>query len=329
LEPFKLGSIDVSVKATTAFKESTSTVDSTAVTLQKSTSTSFIVPGPVCSYCGVDHDYDQIGVLLNPVMLYTLTNNGVIQPNGYGFSTLDQPGMDIYYVYAGELNGDLPVRASTNAAFARSWANVEKWSTTTGTPWSLTAADKQNILKLDPYWNCTYKSLVNDTTDCPEPPNSTRFTQSTVTNFPYAQPDPGGQPDSKTYNWSYTSTNSEGQDISKSLMQSYGLETTFGFKIFGVGFQDTLTQTWTTTTTYEASTLYTTADTSSASASITGPPCNVVGSVCKPVYPPLKAFDPITCAALTTATAFGQGDNMYLYQDNLFGTFLIEPYGQP
>jgi hypothetical protein len=46
------------------------------------------------------------------------------------------------------------------------------------------------------------------------------------------------------------------------------------------------------------------------------------------MYPPLNAYNPITCAALSLATAFGQGDSMYLYQDNLFGTFLIEPYGQ-
>jgi hypothetical protein len=58
------------------------------------------------------------------------------------------------------------------------------------------------------------------------------------------------------------------------------------------------------------------------------PPCTVVNGACSPMYPPLNAYNPITCAALSLATAFGQGDSMYLYHDNLFGTFLIEPYGQ-
>lgn len=328
LKGWKAAGVDASVKATNSFTESTSTTDSTAITIQKSTSTSFIVPGPTCSYCGVDHDYDQIAVWLNPVQLFTLTNNGVVQPNGYGFSTLDQPGMDIYYVYAGELNGDLPMRSSTTTALGRSWAKVEDWSTTQGTPWALTTQDKQNILKLDPYWNCTYKSAVNDVTDCAEPPSSTRFTESTIASFPFQQPEPGGQPDTKTYGWTYTATDSQGQDITSSFTQSYGLESSFSFKIFGLGFEDSLTQTWTTTTTYESSTLYTTSNTSSATASITGPPCTVVSGQCSPMYPPPHAFNPVTCLALSNATAFGQGDNMFLYQDNLFGTFMIEPYGQ-
>lgn len=330
LKGWKAASVDASVKATMSFTEGGSEADSTAITLQKSSSTSFIVPGPACSYCGVDHDYDQIAVWLNPVQLFTLTNNGVIQPNGYGFSTLDQPGMDIYYVYAGELSGTLPMRSSTVTAFARAWASVETWPTNEGsTPWALTAQDEQNILKLDPYWNCTYKSPVGDATDCAEPPSSSRFTESTNASFPFEQPEPGGQPDTKTYGWTYTSTDAQGEDITTSFSQSFGLETSFSFKIFGLGFQDSLTQTWTLTSTYERSTLYTTSNTSSAQASITGPACNVVNGACSPVYPPLNAYDPITCAPLSLPTAFGQGDNMYLYQDNLFGTFMIEPYGQP
>jgi len=43
----------------------------------------------------------------------------------------------------------------------------------------------------------------------------------------------------------------------------------------------------------------------------------------------LVAFNPISGVAISAPTAFGQGNSVYVYQDNLFGTFLMEPYGQP
>jgi hypothetical protein len=156
-----------------------------------------------------------------------------------------------------------------------------------------------------------------------------RFTQSTASNFSYAQPEPGGQPAPTVYTWGYTTTNTTGTDVTYSFSQQYGLEQTFGAKIFGVSFQKTQTQTWTTTQTYETSSQITSSNTSTIQVSITGPVCNVVSGVCSPVYPPANAFNPVTCAATSDATAFGQGDNMYVYQDNLFGTFMVEPYGEP
>jgi hypothetical protein len=326
---WKNGSIDSSSKASSSYTQSTTTTDSTAITVQKTTSTDLLVPGPACDYCGVDHDYDLIAVWLNPVKLYTLTNGGVVQPNGYGFSTFDQPGVDVYYVYAGELNGDIPMRTSTTTAFARVWAGSNNgFQYASGDGPALSAQDEQSILKLDPYFNCTYKSAINDAVDCPEPPDSTRYTQSTNASFPYQQPIPGGQPIQKTYGWSYTNTDTQGTDVSVSNSQTYGLEQSFGGKLFGYGYQVTHTQEWTNTYTYETSNQFTSSNTSTATASITGPICNDVGGACSPQYPPPNAYNPFTCTALSLATSFGQGDNMYIYQDNLFGTFLIEPYGQ-
>jgi hypothetical protein len=293
------------------------------------TSTSLAVPGPVCDYCGVDHDYDLIGVWLNAVQLFTLTNGGFVQPNGYGFSTYDQPGVDVYYVYVGELNGDLPVRSSTTTAFARSWAGPNNgFQYPAGQGPALSSQDEQNILKMDPYWNCTYKSPINDTTDCAEPPSSTRYTQSTNANFPFAQPAAGGQPTQKSYTLSYTNTDTQGTGVTETFSQTFGLEQVFGASLFGLGYQKTLSQSSTTSYSYETSSQFTSTNTTTATANITGPPCTVVNGACSPMYPPLNAYNPITCAALSLATAFGQGDSMYLYQDNLFGTFLIEPYGQ-
>ena len=403
ISPFKGGSIDTSSTVSNSYKQATTTSDTTAVTVQTSTSYSQAVAGPVCDYCGVDHDYDIIEVWLNPVQLFTVIGYGdnrgksanYVQPNGYGFSTWDAPGMDVYHVFAGELNGDLAVRSSTTAAFARSWASTSNGFTyATGQGPALTATDKLNILKTDPFWNCTYKSAVWAPANCPEPAsasfsgsvgtngtvvtwisgntfsrlldqakiiingvsytvstvNSTtsltlvssagvqsgvaysapsRFTQSTNLNFPYAQPSPGGQSTPTGYTWSYTTTNMTGVDVGHEFTVTYGLEQVFGVKLFGVGFQKTVQQQWSTVQTYETNSQITNTNTSTAVISIAGPACNVVSGNCSPVYPPSHAFNPVTCTALSLATAFGQGDNMYVYQDNLFGTFLVEPYGQP
>jgi hypothetical protein len=326
---YKNASLDSSSKASSSYTQSTTTTDSTAITVQKTTSTDVSVPGPACDYCGVDHDYDLLVVWLNPVRLYTLTNGGVVQPNGYGFSTFDQPGLDVYYVYAGELNGDIPMRTSTTSAFARAWAGSNNgFQYASGDGPALTTEDQQNILKLDPYFNCTYKSPVNDAVDCLEPPDSTRFTLSTNTNFPYQQPIPGGQPIQKTYQWSYTNTDTQGVDVAVTDTETYALETAFSGKVFGYGYQVTHSQEWTNSFTYETSSEFTSSNTSTATASITGPICNDAGGVCSPQYPPANAYNPFTCTALSLATSFGQGDSMYIYQDNLFGTFLLEPYGQ-
>jgi hypothetical protein len=391
LQPWKNTMIDGSVQNSTSYTNSTTTTDSTAITVQKTTTNNIGVKGPVCDYCGVDHDYDLIGVWLNPVVLYTLTNNGVVEANGYGFSTWDQPGVDVYYVMAGELNGDLPMRSSTTTAFARSWGT--NLSYPTGGP-GLTTQDEQNILRMDPFWNCTYLASVSDGTDCPEPASTSfsgvvdtngttvtwvsgtafshlmdqglivingvnykvsqvnsatsltlatsagtltnaaysapsRFTQSTSTQFPYTQPDPGGQPQPSGYTWSYTNTFTTGTDVTIENDQTIGYEYSFGLSIFGIGFKDTINQSTTMKFIYETSSQFTSTSTSTAAASFTGPVCTVVGGNCNPIYPPLNAFNPISCAALSSATAFGQGDAVYIYQDNLFGTFLMEPYGQP
>lgn len=324
IKPWKNGQIDASAKDSTSYTTITTTTDSTAVTFQQVTGLKRSYPGPVCDYCGVDHDYDQILVWLNPVVLYTLTNNGAVQANGYGYSTWDEPGVDVYPVYVCELNGDCPMASSTTQAFARSWA-----TTPFGQGQALTAQDMQNILQMDPYWNCTYQSPVSDTTDCVEPADPNRYTQSTNASFFYRQPPPGIGPTTSVYTWSYTNTDNVGLSYTKEIDQTFSYESTFGFSIFGLGFKDTVNQSTTIKHIYETSDQFTSSSTSTASASITEPVCNVVNGSCSPMYPPSNAFSPIPCTPLSLPTAFGQGDNMFIYQDNLFGTFLIEPYGQP
>lgn len=327
IKPFKGGQLDGSAQDSTTYSNSTTSTDSTGVTIQQTIGNLRTYPGPACDYCGVDHDYDQILVWLNPVVLYTLTNNGVVYSQGYGYSTWDQPAIDVYPVYVCELNGDCQMRSTTTNAFARSWASALTWPAGQGP--ALTTQDEQNILKMDPYWNCTYQSPVSDTTDCAEPPDSTRYTESTNQNISYAQPVPGAQPNTTQYTESYTNTDTNGLDVTVENDQTVSYENVFGVSIFGIGFKDTINNSTTMKWTYETSSQFTSSSTSTAESSITQPACNDVNGSCNPVYPPPNAYNPFTCTALQLPTAFGQGYNMILYQDNLFGTFLYEPYGQP
>lgn len=325
IKPFKNGSIDSSSQTVYSFSLSGTTTDSTAVTIQKEAGSNLSVPGPLCNYVGVDHDYDIIEVWLNPVVLYTLTNNGVVQPNGYGYSSWDRPGMDIQYVYAGQLNGDFSMPSALQTAFARAWAGNLQWQSGVGP--GLTAQDEQDILETDPYFDCTYKSGIDDPA-CTEPPDPARFTETTNQDFPYTQPPVGGQPTTKSYTWSYTNTDSQGMSETVQTAESIAYEQSYGLSVFGVGFKDTLSQKFSMKQTYETSSQFKNTTTSKSTASITSPPCNDVNGECSPIYPPANAYDPTTCSALQLPTAFGQGTDMYIYQDNLYGTFLFEPYGQ-
>lgn len=238
--------------------------------------------------------------------------------------------MDVYWVYVGELNGDLPVRSSTTTEFARAWAAGEVWPSGQGP--GLTAQDEQNIVQMDPYWACTYQSpwTNSETSPCAKPPDPTRFTESAGNqSFPYSQPVPGDSPSSQTYMFSYTNTDSQGTTVTTTNSQTFGMETKYSGSIFGVGFSETLSNSSTIKHSYETSSQFTSSNTTTAMATIWQPPCNVAGASCSPVYPPSNAYNPVTCLPISTlGQAFGQGYTMYVYQDNLFGTFMMEPYGQ-
>jgi hypothetical protein len=259
----------------------------------------------------VDHDYDVIWVWLNPVTLFTLENGGVVQWNGYGYSTLDQNAMDVIGVYAGCLNGDLS-QTSCNSeyqtAFARTWAAGEVWPSGQGP--GLTSTDLQNILATDPYGSCNSTSPIGSSA-CPSP-DPTRFTLTLNQDMQYQQPPPGGEPFTISYTESYTNTSTQAQGATYKFEQMFGVETTYSSKVFGVGFQLTLSESQTFTWMNSWNNQMTSSTTSTAQASITGPPCNVLNNNCSPIYPP-------------ASPTYGQAIGFDLYQDSLFGTFLLVP----
>jgi hypothetical protein len=301
--------------SSTSWGQETDTSSST--TVSKQTQISLQVPGPADPYVGVDHDYDIIWVWLNPVELFTLTNNGAIQWNGYGYSTQDQNAMDVIGVYVGCLNGVFS-QSSCNSQyetpFARSWAASPAQDWPSGQGPGLTSTDLQNILAADPYGQCTGPSPVGASA-CPSP-DSTRFTLTFNQNIDYQQPPPGGQPFTTTFTESYTTASSSETSYTHTHSQTFGREEVFSTQgtkaIFGIGFDLSISITRTIQHTHKASTLFQTSNTSTATASITGPPCNVVNNACGPVYPP----NPLD---------YGSAITFNVYQDNVFGGFLLIP----
>jgi hypothetical protein len=309
-------SVNVSIKGWKAGASSTitnkytqSSFTSSSTTVSQSTSLTTRVPGPSNPYVGLNHDYDIVWVWLNPVQLFTLhedTSYNVksVEWNGYGFSTLDQADMEVYPVYIGWLNGDIPMTPDQARPLQRAWAAGQIWPAGQGP--ALTGTDFQYIVQADPYWQCTPKPSA-----CPVTVDGTRLTQTPLNqDLLYLQAPVGGQPITQNYTEGYTKISSQGQGASYGYSQTYAWEQTFGAsggigKLFKIGFEETLSQSNTVSWTNQWDRFLTSTNSQTATASITGPPCIVSGSTCNPAY--------------TGTTEFG------LYEDNLFGTFMFYP----
>jgi hypothetical protein len=279
---------------------------SASVTISKTTSQSDKTPGPLNAYIGVDHDYDYIWIWLNPVLLYTVTGNpntptspNNLQWRGFGYSTLDPAGVEIYGIWVGYLNGDLgPIPQDIQSVLNRTWApkNVD------GTGPALTSADLQAIMKSDPYWQCGMTSHPL----CPTTVDNDRFTQTDNSeDVLYQQPPPGGQPGTQTYTLMYTTTSTGANETTYTWTMGWAIESVFSADFFGNSFKDDLKSSTTLTweSTYNNS--ITNTQTQSAMLSVTGPPCTVSGGKCSPVYMGPTEYD--------------------VYEDNIYGTFLFNP----
>lgn len=308
--------------ATSSYSQGENT--STTVSVSKTSSVSDRTGGPPCAYVGVDHDYDLIFVWMNPLHLFTITayTDGYynIQWNGYGYSTVDPAApIDWLPINAGYLNGTYSMPTSYAKSLGRGWAGSEIWPSGQGS--GLTSTDEATLLAADPYGHCTYKSAVGSS-DCPSP-SSTRYTLTTNADVLYEQ-----TLQSFTQEFDYANTSSLGQSVSQNSSQTFGLESAYSTStsIFGVGITSTVTAAQTEKWTNEWNHKFNSSTTSEATASITSPPCNLLNGACDPVYPPSNAYDPATCTAITNLPrAYGQGTEFDLYQDNLYGSFLLVP----
>jgi hypothetical protein len=281
---------------------------SLSVTFSKQSTAAYMTTGTGNAFSPVNHDYDFIWLWLNPLMIYTVQPNNPtsLQWNGYGYDNHDLPGIDIYGVQVGWLNGHFGSNPSVNAVLARSWVTTNNpgmvWPAGEGP--GLTSSDKANILTADPFTGGTY------TLPSPLPTTSAdgRFTQITYPPNPVTF-DQAGLGDGGGLNTMYNTVNINssivGQNASHVFTQAFGVEAAFEggtfLNTFKVDIKTTQTLSWKHTWEH----LLTTTKTYTNALSVTGPPCPQTSAPCVPVY---------------------RGPGQFIvFQDNLYGTFMFYP----
>jgi hypothetical protein len=309
----QLGKITETV--TTSWSQKTTT--SKAVTLTKTSSTTFKTPGVPNVYSPVDHDYDIIWLWLNPLAIFTLPNTNTGGPiiwNGYGYDLNDPlQDVDMWPIYVGYLNGDFgPLSAQDANALSRSWVTTQTFGPGQGP--GITSADYPNILKADPFAynpsdaNSGYILALAPGT-IPATSTDGRFTASSPENttpqsIPYAQaPLNSTQGIQETYQSIYSTQTQTTQTSDYTYMVGYGLEVSTGgllgpvtvdLKTMGSFTWENISQTQNTKTSTQTDT-----------AVITSPPCPATTPPCNPEYTEPHEFA--------------------VFQDNLYGTFMFWP----
>lgn len=184
---------------------------SSSISVNKSNNIDIIIPGPANSSLGIDHDFDQIAVWLNPVGDFTLTSSSTASW-AYSFDQRDPANeVDVIYLYvkdvkdlqAGTFNGDPNILSR----LARTWASPP----TDGSGTGLTSADYAAILARD--------SFANGQTTI----DSTRFDLVGGQTIPYQPPACGGQPDTFTYSQAYQTTSTNGTAATDTYEVGYSL----------------------------------------------------------------------------------------------------------
>jgi len=296
------------------------TTTSNSVTVNKTNSTTFKTPGVPNVYSPVNHDYDIIWIWLNPASIFTVPNSntgGPIVWNGYGYDLNDPlQDIDVWPIYVGYLNGDFGPLSSQDAnALSRTWVTTQTFGPGQGP--GITSSDFPNILKADPFAYNPYDAnsgyiltLAPGTT--PAASTDGRFTASSPNNatpesIPYAQaPLNSTQGIQDTYQsiYSTTTTATNTSDVSYTVGFGYDENLESGFlNVMGVG--EELKLNWNLTWENISQTSNTNTNTQTDTAVITGPPCPAATAPCNPEYTEPHEFA--------------------VYQDNLYGTFMLWP----
>lgn len=305
--PWSIVSGTATVTGTASTEYVVETSDSSTITINKTKGLSDKTSGPADSFVGLDHDYDVIWLWLNPVLPMQADPNipNSLIWNGYGFDPADQPEMDIFPVFVGWLNGDIPVPPDAAAVLARTWAASGQTFAAGDGPGLTgpgTGTDFETIGQADPFWQCTPHPE-----SCPTTVDPARFTLTANSNLVYEQAAVGGQPISQTYTQSYSNTDAEASGTKTSFQQGFGLEEKFTTNLFILHLETDMKQsnkmTWTNST---LKTL-TNQTQSTATATITGPTCTVPNgsNFCSPEYNGPPEFS--------------------VYEDNQYGTFMFFP----
>ena len=302
-----------SISAQYSTNSSQTTKSSSSVTMSFQTSTAEKTSGTGSYWAPVNNDYDTIWVWLNPVAILTVSNNTVTW-NGYGLDKTDQPGMDIVGIPLGYLNGHFgAMPPDIQTSLNRSWAANQMWPSGQGP--ALTSADLAQIASADPFNVSTYgPNNIGYDPPSPETPDF-RFTMSACTNqasFEYLQAAPSQAPAVYSCTLTYTDNSTQAKDITTSYSQTFSVDVAFNASVWFVTISRELKNSNTLTWTTEEQSSITNSTTSTASFSVQGPPCNnqVQGQgPCVPVYD----------------SSGNQPTQFYVYQDNMFATFMFAP----
>jgi hypothetical protein len=308
-----VGSAKITNQSATTTSQGTNSASTFSMSFQTSaTEKSFGTPNyyaPVVT----NNDYDAVCVWLNPAVIFTLSNNTIVW-NGYGADKTDQPGMDIQCIPVGDWNGDFgPMPAQYTGPLSRSWAANQVYPAGQGS--ALTTADYAQIASADPFSNSAYgPNNIGADPPSPQTPDY-RFTMSTCTanaSFDYDQAAPSQTPSIYSCTLTYTNMSSQAQGITSSYSQTFSTDAAFNgsnfLQEFSLDVKNSSTLTWTT----GAQSTISNSTGSTAAFSVQGPPCNnqVQGQgPCIPVYD----------SSGTEPTQF------YVYEDNMFGSFMFAP----
>lgn len=301
---------DVKVTGTVSASQTSTTSSSTTVSIENLFTT--LLPGTPDAFSPINHDYDIIWLWLNPVMLFTVRLSPPSFPsavtwNGYAYDLADQPGMDIWPIEVGYLNGHFgPLPPTHVTVLSRSWAATQVYPPGHGP--ELTSEDFANILRSDPFTTAGYSVTLSPSAN-PVTSSDGRFTIAGVTNgsaqsFVYRQPAPGGSPLTQSFTNTYTTMSTLGRSSAYQEQVEFGIDVSLSGSFFAK-FSSTLNISQTFTHTHEASSSVTSTGTVIDSLSITGPPCGSNTPPCSPVYTGPSEFD--------------------VYQDNIFGSFMFNP----
>jgi hypothetical protein len=274
-----------SLAASTSYQEEGD--NSNSMTVSDTTSMGDIVPGPLSSATGVDHDYDVIWVWLNPEIMLTLPGPYQIQWTGYTYDAEDDAAeMEVKPLYVWQLKNPSMMPAGLAARLARSWD-------TSGLG-GLTSDDYTAILAADPF--------VADPAFDPNTDTSGRFDLQAGQTFNYDPAPPGGQPITQTFAVVSQSTSSIGQGSSDTRSVGMTVDLNFGTSVnlvaFGASFALDVKTSDTYTSTNKWSSSINGGAGQTASLSITGP----------------AASDNYT--GPTT---------IQVWKDNVYGTFMFYP----
>lgn len=246
--------------------------NTTSISTNKTSSIDYVVPGPASDDVGIDHDYDQVLVWLNPVANFALTSS-TSAIWSYSFDQRDPANeVDVIALYVKDLKalqgGTYCCDSSIPQRLARTWAQ----NSDDGSGPGLTSDDYAAILARDPFSN-------GQTTI-----DSTRFDLQSGSTFSYSPPPCGGQPDTTTYTQNYQTTSTQGQTATDTYNVKYGKSGQASFLNWLQGNATFMTQqelTWTNKWGHQTSQ----GSGQSAKLSITGPKdCTYTGKTNVQVY---------------------------------------------